>query len=380
MSEKNNTGVVHFSIGDMFGVMITNLAIEHMYYSMNPEKAEKLLTDSLVGLSRDLAIEILKGKLLVTVDTNEQTCGLMSSYDCEDDSYIRIDPLSWASEKYRLVEQHAMDLWECMDAYYKDYNKGKSLISVNIKNMISTYEGNYEFITDLLDDDNLYVSLKSILDSVQVYMNETTRVQVVTNYMRINFGKDFQDFPDDLPEIHHLLVRRYNKLMRDGTFRPDSKDAIDAEEIIAVRDAAIIATPVDIMDKYDAGWISPEGDVYALSGNISEMLHNTIAEALLLTGKISIDDSDSISKRNPYWYLESHGWVKFHGRWVLFSSGFDGEGLRVTDKQVKKLCMFGNLHCRGSLDFGYRRETMSCAKFAMIAENNPFYLDKLFSL
>jgi len=56
----------------------------------------------------------------------------------------------------------------------------------------------------------------------------------------------------------------------------------------------------DIMDGYDAGWLSPSGDFYGSDGQTSEFIHLRIAE------KLTHGDMDGDTQ------LEKQGWVKIH--------------------------------------------------------------------
>jgi len=70
----------------------------------------------------------------------------------------------------------------------------------------------------------------------------------------------------------------------------DADDSEDIEEFFEFQrniDSVLEKIkPVDIKDGYNAGWIAPNGDVYALKGVISNMLHNQIADALEKAGII----------------------------------------------------------------------------------------------
>ena len=74
----------------------------------------------------------------------------------------------------------------------------------------------------------------------------------------------------------------------------------------------------DIMDGYDAGWLSPDGEFYGANGETSSMIHMNIAEQIFngSGGKYAIamtKDGVSIMDINsPEQWLTSHGWIKIH--------------------------------------------------------------------
>ena len=74
----------------------------------------------------------------------------------------------------------------------------------------------------------------------------------------------------------------------------------------------------DIMDGYDAGWLSPDGEFYGSDGETSSMIHMNIAEQIFngSGSKYAIamtKDGVSIMDINsPEQWLTSHGWIKIH--------------------------------------------------------------------
>ena len=74
----------------------------------------------------------------------------------------------------------------------------------------------------------------------------------------------------------------------------------------------------DIMDGYDAGWLSPLGEFYGANGETSTMIHMRLAEQILKgNGVYAIQmTKDGVSEwsgvDSPEYWLEKHGWVKIH--------------------------------------------------------------------
>jgi hypothetical protein len=78
----------------------------------------------------------------------------------------------------------------------------------------------------------------------------------------------------------------------------------------------------DIMDGYDAGWLSPDGKFYGGNGDKSAFIHLNIAEQL---GKDDVE-------------LEKEGWIKIHGDEVYGAFGAYDSAYCPTDIQVKMVC------------------------------------------
>ena len=75
----------------------------------------------------------------------------------------------------------------------------------------------------------------------------------------------------------------------------------------------------DIMDGYDAGWLSPDGEFYGADGETSAMIHMNLAEQIF-NAPCNIYavrmEKDGVSImggiESPEYWLEKHGWIKIH--------------------------------------------------------------------
>lgn len=74
----------------------------------------------------------------------------------------------------------------------------------------------------------------------------------------------------------------------------------------------------DIMDGYDAGWLSPNGEFYGGNGETSAMIHMRLAEQIFKGNNVyavrMAKDKVSIwsGMDSPEYWLEKHGWIKIH--------------------------------------------------------------------
>jgi hypothetical protein len=114
----------------------------------------------------------------------------------------------------------------------------------------------------------------------------------------------------------------------------------------------------DIMDGYDAGWLSPDGEFYGDDGDTSSMIHMNIAEQIFNapSNKYAIKmakDGVSIMSGidSPEYWLEKHGWVKIHHDdcYGAFIGKRDEEptpdfpyAYNPTDIQIKMICDYAN--------------------------------------
>lgn len=75
----------------------------------------------------------------------------------------------------------------------------------------------------------------------------------------------------------------------------------------------------DIMDGYDAGWLSPDGEFYGADGDTSTMIHMNLADQIfnapcnIYAVRMAKDGVSTMSGiESPEYWLEKHGWVKIH--------------------------------------------------------------------
>lgn len=126
--------------------------------------------------------------------------------------------------------------------------------------------------------------------------------------------------------------------------------------------------PVDILDNYSAGWLSPTGEYFGLNGEISNILHKTIADAIrermiVLDGADPLEDDD----KNMDGWLSLHGWVKIHGSWILYDGYMQGahnmKVIPLTDIQIEKISLYGKV-CHGDKLFcGLEKKFCSGTRF-----------------
>jgi len=137
----------------------------------------------------------------------------------------------------------------------------------------------------------------------------------------------------------------------------------------------------DIMDGYDAGWLSPDGEFYGADGETSAMIHMNLAEQIFnaSANKYAIKMmKDGVSSfggvDSPDYWLEKHGWIKIHHNDCYGS--FIGRRNEAptpdypypyipTDIQLKKICSYVDKY------YGGRFYTEANA-FGRSSHSNPY--------
>lgn len=135
--------------------------------------------------------------------------------------------------------------------------------------------------------------------------------------------------------------------------------------------------PVDIQDKYDAGFISPEGEVYAMNGSKAMLIHCFLAD-LIFEDRGYVEDPNSMGKD---FQLMSMGWIKFHDRSILYD-GYIARSLGrysragFTPEQMNILCKFFDVVPSNTLYFGIHGTPISKDKFLSMTDED---FEKVFS-
>ena len=70
---------LHFRVGETAGLLLTQIAWEHLLYNYNPNKALAAIEDSFGGeVPRELTLAIIKGDMIILVDVEDQMFNVTS--------------------------------------------------------------------------------------------------------------------------------------------------------------------------------------------------------------------------------------------------------------------------------------------------------------
>lgn len=95
----------------------------------------------------------------------------------------------------------------------------------------------------------------------------------------------------------------------------------------------------NILDGYDAGWLSPDGKFYGMNGSAEDLLHMRIADKIL-------QDGDGLNKDRE---LEKLGWLRIHGPEAYGSFARDKNLYCPSEIQVKLICDYIDKHHSGQV-------------------------------
>ena len=378
--KNNNMAEVNFTIGDGFGKMLYNLAVEKVLEGMNPEAGIKTITEGLIGCPVNYAISVLKGDIFLDVE-NENVI-LIDNYDELSHPYTPRSIDAFVKSKSDYYMQQIEDWKPVLAAFRESFTRDNVFLmeKMSASKIFQYFMGEAE-IEELFEnaDDNVIVNTKYIAQGVQnclklvmdwvTYLRKVHKMLDVDTTYHINaIETQAASLQRCINQIYEMCLRPLERTDSDLVTRfLDSTHQIDEALSTGIK-------PVNIEDKYDACWIAPDGTTYGLNGEYANMLHNTIADALIDAGIVSYE-SDEEKKYGSHFLLEKRGFVKVHHDNVLFSGYDDSIRKSMTAEQVKQLIKYGNNCYGGKLFFDYDKKFCSTAKLGSM---EPLMYRKLF--
>lgn len=374
------TKKVHFTLGEGAGQLIVNIAREHLLYALNPNKSLKTITGSLIGCPTDIALEILLGNLILITSEDRKTLDTVQYTPELKEIYPMLDIEGWSERELLKMKQIAREWDDALLQLRNTIIRERGVINFTVKYDRLTryfYDGDSDNLVEV--DNDIAGNIKCVVLGIKNFMGDCFKTLSVIEWMSKAYPEYIPDGYTNLPiEVRRLgaqlmelvygdseveeYIRKNNINMKLLDIYLENQREIDTTIKIGIK-------PVDITDGYDAGWLSPEGVYYALNGGIANMLHNQIAEALLLAGIIPVNLKRD-NRKNPDVWLERNGWVKIHGDWILYDGWnlfkYGGKPIPITEAQQKQLCRYGQVCHKGLLSLGYYKEKVSAAKIEML--------------
>lgn len=382
------TDTLHFTLGENFGRVIVGIAREHLTINLDPNKALSTIQDSLIGCSREFALEILSGKLIITTNPDKVSITVTNWTPDLKDLYPPFYIEEWAGDQILKMREDAEEWINALNHLRNAIIEadGEFKITVSYDRLLRFfYDGDSENLIDPFmygSEDNILANIKTTINGVRKFSEMAFKKMAVIEWL----GKAY---PGEIPDgfvmpyqVRDLNTQLSTLLFDDKSvkqeiarrnYRFDLLDRfLQSERDIAEMLNKGIIEPVEITDNYDAGWLSPSGDFYGLNGEYANMLHIQIADALMQARVIP-----SYADCNADVWLEENGWVKIHGNIIHFDGYSQKPIVRLTEKQREELLRYGNVCHKGFLKFGYRFNLISMPKFSSI---EPLMIGKLFEL
>ena len=381
----SETRTVHFTLGENAGALLAQIAQEHLIYNHDPKKALATITESLIGIPTHLALRILKGELVLTVSEDGREF-LAGPYDPEIHKGIfsRLNCREFTMRKLREITETGKRLPENLD-YITNRMRYRQSISVELpfEHILDFVSGNEATVLRDLRDNDEIGQIELLILASKRFIESANADLAVIHFMKLMWPEEFESWKDDLDyRMYHSSSKDWLEKVGDALgrmFRCDFVRETVHDDVKAYIDAALAIDeklkdglePVDIMSNYSAGWLSPEGEYYALNGEIANMLHNQIADDLY---KQEIVPQSEENKGNPDNWLQANGWVRIHGNEINFEAHMNerinrGKNRFMTDKQVDMITEYCRLHHNGVVKVFF--QPVSALTFQRLAKDAP---------
>ena len=373
---------VSFTLGDNAGKLLIDIAREHLIYNYNPDKALKTIQSSL-NCSKEIALDIIIGKMILL--TNEDRVsfnGIMYDPAIHKEIFPPLDIEGWAERKLLNMKRIAAEWYSAITELRAVIikNRGEFDFSVRYEDLIKFfYDGDSENLIDI--DNDTTANIKCCVTGIRNFIEECMKVLFTIEWLSKAYpGQIPEGFNILPPEVRGVSIMLFELMNGDSEveqyIRRDTINMMMVDNYIKkqVEIDRIISNgiqPVDITDGYNAGWLAPDGTYYGLNGEISNMLHNQIADALVAAEIIPIGSTKNgiDNRKNPDEWLERNGWVKIHGNWILFDGWnqhlLHKDNIALTKEQKDAIYRYGQACCDGILQLGYSKESISAARFNM---------------
>lgn len=389
---KNGSGVVHFTIGGNFGITLAEIARDTLFYDMNPEKAMNVYRESLMGITDEQIYPLLNSEMVIEVDVENQMCEIVKRDESHIDYPETININEFLIQRTKELVELVYTVMGAFTRFTQTRNSinfdidipiSKIVKFVNAENDINDLFGEYLDLNDEFGE--LETIIKIYRDTITNgfklinlyrFLNKIYKFDVESDEYSFNLDTEIKVCNGYLINMHDELLRCIDNQSIVNIENDELSKYIDS----VIKNDKILSDkiqPVNILDGYDAGWLSPKGEFYGLNGSIANMLHITISVALQRKGVIPKDET------NQSLWLDENGWVKLHHDNVNFggyqhSNIFSNKPIFMTDKQIDAVYKYGQTKCNGLLKVGYLLEPMSAAKFRMFAEADSEKLYELF--
>jgi len=379
-----STETLDFRISADAGILLMNIAQEHLLYRTDIDKALNVFNESFGGgCPDDMMLKLLTGDMVIEVDVDTQQFMVDDRKPEHEGIFPKLDLLKFFAEKQKQMDEHLKDIEKGLDALIDKFRYSNTYrFYFSAETIMKYIYGNDEdLIADIREDEELK-SYKSLIKITYEFIKKSMDISNLCRKVNGLYGTDIEFDTYDLLN----LTKKVQEIARlDFNFTEGHEDNVQNYLEATVEIDEIIKTgiePVDIMDNYSAGWLSPEGEYYALNGEIANMLHNQIADALQEKGLIPENDEHGHSQSPDTW-LEQQGWVKIHGNNVHFAGCLNHKlrktNVDITEKQIDVICDYiENCHAC-EIKVGWRLTRQSVTMFRVAARDLTSLYRRFFS-
>lgn len=393
---------LHFKLGEDFGDLLLDLAQEKIYRG-NPEEGINVYLQAIPGFTEELVIKLLKneGVLVVTEDGSSVTYSddpllleknRSNIYDWNDLIKTKENSLN----NYRDIRLNLIDSLHRLtkEGAISDFNIPRYMsqnypdISIDDPNSVVTLamrlvagdnfssispEGNriWHELVDRCEDGEAeeYEYILFYIVRYNWIMNKI--LEEFMQFLRIYFFLEKNNLINHIPFIENDFESILDILKRhldtsNGYYHPICNTRLFAyktESFSKLQELEIAKKfykegflEKNILDGYDAGWLSPDGKYFAENGDTSALIHLVLSEKIFhgdneYSKQMKNDGVLPISSNSPERWLEKNGWIKIHHQdcYGSFIGNKDWTEYPYcpTDIQIKLICKYADLFYGG---------------------------------
>jgi len=385
------TKTLHFTVGEEMGIRLAEIAQEHFIYNNDINKAFNTFYNSFGGeCPKELILRLLTGESIIIVNTEQQEFIVVdrADYIHLDKMYPKLDFVNYFDKKEKEMRKTLLELRDTLDMVISKFKyRSKYKVEFSINAIVNYIYGDDDVMIEEINDDYELDSMRTLIEITKKFIEKSFHLSKLVKEVNCLYDLNI-DF-----DTHDLLllsekIRKFKSVDFDmGTSGADEmlSNYIEATKEIDNTISKGIE-PVDIMENWSAGWLSPEGDYYALNGEIANMLHIQIGDALQEKGIIPMyandKDKEIDNKINPDSWLEQQGWVKIHGNNINFGGNLNEKinkhNVQMTDKQLEIISDYITDCYQCEIRVGWRQERQSIGRFMFDSINREVMNKKYF--
>lgn len=393
-----NKETLTFRIGPLIGAQLLDIAQTNISKG-NIEYGANVYKEAFHGFTDELTLKVLKNQLVVLTDEDGMGIHLSDDYvELENNEHNILDWGVIINERNRNINGLLNNINKTENTFTKYYNG--DIRNYNMLEMMKRYyndeemkvmSGKANIAARICGHPECKICDKGNSNPWSIWTRLEGRVETYLNDVAIG-NKTEYDIPAKWEIVLYLTVR-YNKLIRmlyneyanfENTYLfLVEHDFIKKLPFIEVTIERVMSTLIDfcdtnegyyhplcneglakyketlygnllktkygkefaqngiikkdILDGYDAGWLSPNGEFYGANGETSAMIHMRLAEQIfkgnnVYAARMAKDEVSEWSGINsPDYWLEKNGWIKIHHDEIYGS--FIGE--RDPEKRTK---------------------------------------------
>lgn len=386
-------GTMHMRLGENLGEILLNIAQEKIFKG-DPLGAINAYTESLVGIPEEYVVMILKNQAVlktnpdgINMDFSDDPQALKEN---EKNIYDWLNIISKKDDELReltkTIYHHETKFAQSARNRINDFNlmdygtrQEDDLFHAGFHHIIARLIANIPFAHCASNGEKVWNRIVSNVENDDAYTYERVYYHLV-NYMQcirllLSDYKKLSTMYDWLLEkelISHIpfIEKNFERCIQIldefanpniGFHHPMCDEEISdfKEEITDVimktrwgKEYFLYgATIKDIMDGYDAGWLSPTGEFFGDNGEVSAMIHMNLAEQIY-SGKgeygkqMKEDDVSRWSTNSPEQWLQKKGWVKIHHQdcygSFIGSKDWTDYPYCPTQAQIKMICKYAD--------------------------------------